>query len=188
MIQMNWVFATNSDYPIFLSLQPDVKTLRYFKLIIQLDLILINASHKLVYKLKGLVAKNKFFFKWLMRAVLKKIMFNFINWLILFQLIKTKYKNKQLMVRKFKWRLSKTINWWKILLFYVCKSANYILYLTNAGVSTVVARDRNRRPCLERIFLGCNTSYNGYHTGSKHYIKGLVVGIYFNTEYTITAL
>ena len=63
----------------------------------------------------------------------------------------------------------------------------YFFNLTDKGVSTVVARDRNRGPCMERIFLGCNTSYNGYHAGSKHYIKGSVVDIYFNTEYTITA-
>ena len=31
-IDRNWVFATNSDFPVPISLQPDVVNLRYFKL------------------------------------------------------------------------------------------------------------------------------------------------------------
>ena len=37
---MNWVFATNSDFPITISLEPNVVALRYFKLWILLDQII----------------------------------------------------------------------------------------------------------------------------------------------------
>ena len=46
--QRNWVFATNSDFLITLSLEPNVADLRYFKLLILLNLIIW------VWNIKGL--------------------------------------------------------------------------------------------------------------------------------------
>ena len=47
-IERNWVFATNSDFLITISLEPNVADLRYFKLWILLDQIIW------VWNIKGL--------------------------------------------------------------------------------------------------------------------------------------
>ena len=47
-IKRNWVFATNSDFLILISYEPNVIDLRYFKLWILLDQVI------LVWNIKGL--------------------------------------------------------------------------------------------------------------------------------------
>ena len=47
-VERNWVFETNSDFLITISLEPDVADLRYFKLLILLDQIIW------VWNIKGL--------------------------------------------------------------------------------------------------------------------------------------
>ena len=46
--QRNWVFATNSNIPIPISWQPNVVDLRYFKLLILLDQIIVSLKYERV--------------------------------------------------------------------------------------------------------------------------------------------
>ena len=64
-MQRNWVFATNSNFLIFISLQPDILNLWYFKLIL-FDLTELIHSFKylrsatLGSKDKGIITKSEF--------------------------------------------------------------------------------------------------------------------------------
>ena len=81
ILKRNWVFATNSDFLIPIYLQPNVVDLRYFKLWIMLDVMIIGIRKF------GFVAKTQFLLPFILQETL------IINMFIL-KLLKNPHKTQ----------------------------------------------------------------------------------------------